>query len=524
MLLTACALLAASSNGQATPAGSRPPALSRVEIFGGYSNFRPFNSDIYSQSYDAVGGGTASATGYLTSALGISAEFSHFYNHPDYCLSTIEAGPVVRHQLGAFVPFAHVLGGGARVGPSYAHSGDSNPCKWGWAAMVGGGLDYIVPAASLHNHLAIRAIEADFHYSDVNYGPQVAVNTFTGGEGRITAVRLSTGAVFRFGESSGPEPARLGCVAQPVTVFPGDPVTVESTIMGMDTGRKQPLYTWTSTGGKIKGTGTGASIDTTGTPAGDYIVTGRVSGGRGATRNAECTTAFRVVANAPPTIACSANPAKIIPGGFTTITASAQSSVNRPLNYSYGASAGQITGTGSSATLAAVDVNPGTITVRCNVVDDRGQAASATVAIEVATPPPPPVAPAPAARKLCSVSFERDRKRPVRVDNEAKACLDDIALQLSHDPNANLVIVGKHDATEKPEAAAERTLNVKQYMTDEKGIDSSRIQVRTGENSGRTVDNILVPQGATWDPVGTTSFDPTQIQRHGEPYSRDRRR
>ena len=30
------------------------------------------------------------------------------------------------------------------------------------------GVDYILPRI-LHNHLAIRPIEADFHYSDVNY-------------------------------------------------------------------------------------------------------------------------------------------------------------------------------------------------------------------------------------------------------------------------------------------------------------------------------------------------------------------
>ena len=521
-LLALSALLPISGSGQATAVGTNPPAPSRLEIFGGYSNFRPFDSSIYGQAYEAVGGGTLSASGYFNSALGVSAEYSHFFNHPDYCLSTIEAGPVVRHQLGLLVPFAHVLGGGAQVGPSYGHSGDSNPCTWGWAVMAGGGLDYIVPLASLRNHLAIRPIEADFHYSDVNYG-QASVNGLTGGEGRITSVQLSAGLVFRFGETSAPEPVRLGCVAQPVTVFPGEPVNVESSIMGMNAGRKQPVYTWTSTGGKITGGGTGAQIDTTGTAAGDYIVTGRVSGGHGATRNAECTTAFRVVANTPPTVTCSANPTQIVPGGFTTITATAQSSINRPLTYSYGASAGQITGTGQTATLAATDVNPGTITVKCNVVDDRGQAASATVAVEVVTPPPPPIAPAPTTRKLCSVSFERDRKRPVRVDNEGKACLDDVALQLTRDPNATLVIVGKHDASEKPEAAAERTLNIKQYMTDEKGIDASRIQLRTGENTGRMTDDIMVPQGATWDPAGTMSFDPSQIPRHGEPYSRDRR-
>jgi hypothetical protein len=240
----------------------------------------------------------------------------------------------------------------------------------------------------------------------------------------------------------------------------------------------------------------------------------------GPTRQAECNTSFRVVAYEPPTVACSANPTTILPGGFSTITAAGRSPQNRALNYSYGTTAGQITATGATATLSAADVRPGTINVTCNVVDDVGHSASNSATITVAAPPPPPAAPAPQARNLCSVSFERDRKRPVRVDNEAKACLDDVAIELGRQTDAALVIVGKHDPQEKPDAAAERTLNVKQYLTDEKGIDPSRIQVRTGETTGRTADNVLVPPGASWDPGGTTSFDPTHVQRHGEPYSK----
>jgi hypothetical protein len=218
----------------------------------------------------------------------------------------------------------------------------------------------------------------------------------------------------------------------------------------------------------------------------------------------------------PPTLSCSANPSSILPGGFTTITSVGVSPQNRILNYSYGTTAGQITGTGTNGTLAAADVSPGIITVTCNVVDDLGQAVTATTTVTVLAPPPPP---APLARALCSVSFVRDRKRPVRVDNEAKGCLDDVALELNRDTDAILIIVGKHDPQEKPEAAAERTLNIKQYLTVEKGIDPTRIELRTGESTGRTADNILVPPGATWDPGDTTSFDPARIIRHGQPYA-----
>jgi hypothetical protein len=209
----------------------------------------------------------------------------------------------------------------------------------------------------------------------------------------------------------------------------------------------------------------------------------------------------------------------VLPGGFATVTSVGRSPQNRQLNYSYGTSAGQVTGTGTTGTLATADVHPGPIDITCNVVDDLGKSASATTVVTVVAPPPPPVPPAPVARSLCSVSFERDKKHPVRVDNEAKGCLDDIALELKRDSESVLVVVGKHDPQEKPEAAAERTLNVKQYLTDEKGIDPDRIRVRTGETTGRTVDNVRVPQGAAWDTGSSTSFDPAQVKRHGQPYA-----
>ncbi len=122
-------------------------------------------------------------------------------------------------------------------------------------------------------------------------------------------------------------------------------------------------------------------------------------------------------------------------------------------------------------------------------------------------------------RNLCSISFERDRKRPVRVDNEAKGCLDEIALTLNRDTTSKLVIVGKHSADEKPDAAAQRDLNVVQYLTDEKGIDPSRIEMRTSGEPGRSLDSILVPAGASFIPGDTNTFDTNSVKRQGEPYA-----
>lgn len=237
-------------------------------------------------------------------------------------------------------------------------------------------------------------------------------------------------------------------------------------------------------------------------------------------QQADCTAGFRVHAYEPPTISCSANPSTVLPGDISTITAVGQSPQNRHLTYSYSASSGTITGNGTTATLNTVGDTPGTVTVTCNVVDDLGKQATATTSVGITAPPPPPVPPAPSTRSLCSVSFDRDRKRPVRVDNEAKACLDEIALTLNRESSAQLVIIGHHGEDETPDAAAQRALNVEQYLIEEKGVDPTRIELRTGDSAGRTVDNTLVPPGATFDTGSTATFDSSKIKRTGQPYSK----
>ena len=188
-------------------------------------------------------------------------------------------------------------------------------------------------------------------------------------------------------------------------------------------------------------------------------------------------------------------------GDGATITAQAASPQNRPLTYSYTASAGTITGTTASASLSTSGAGPGTITIACNVVDDLGKSAAGTTSVTVNAPP---VAAAPQVSPLCAISFDRDRKRPARVDNEAKACLDDIASQLQRESAGKLVIVGNYGDGETPKIAAERATNERRYLTDEKGVDAARIEPRVGTSSGRTATNTFVPAGATFNETDST--------------------
>jgi outer membrane protein OmpA-like peptidoglycan-associated protein len=170
-----------------------------------------------------------------------------------------------------------------------------------------------------------------------------------------------------------------------------------------------------------------------------------------------------------------------------------------------------VTGTTSTATLSTVGAAPGTITITSNVVDDKGQTASCTTTVTVVAPAPPPQV---TTTSLCSINFDRDKKRPARVDNEAKACLDDIALNLQRSADAKLAVAGNTASGEKNGAklAAERAVNAKAYLVTEKGVDASRISAYTGSQDGKTVNSTLIPTGATLDTNGLTPVDESAVK------------
>jgi outer membrane protein OmpA-like peptidoglycan-associated protein len=280
--------------------------------------------------------------------------------------------------------------------------------------------------------------------------------------------------------------------------------------------KKTPTYSWTSDGGKISGTGNTGTIDTTGMNPGSYNAKGTVTESMKPGRFAECAAPFTI--NPLPALAltCSASPSSVQPGGSSTITSVVSDSYGKPVNYtySYSSTSGSVSGSGTSATLSTTGAAPGTITVTCNVADDKGRNASATTTVDVIAPPPPP--PAPQAKALCSITFDKDKRRPGRVDNEAKACLDDIALNLQRDSSSKLALTGNAAASKKmkhtEKLAAERAANTKLYLTGEKGIDASRISIYTGTADANTVTSEIIPAGAATPSDLGTSVDESTVK------------
>jgi hypothetical protein len=511
---------------------------SRWDIFAGYSYLDPKGTVEVLQP----GGTVTLPMSYKAMDHGVIGNVTYFFNnwvgaqvesagHDLFANNsgsnggayTVAGGLVARFPSPDITPFIHGLVGAARMGGP-----DHEPYKWGPALTAGGGLDYATPL--FDHHLGIRLFQADYEYMHINWGPGV-----WRGRGNFNSARLSTGLVFHVGSIAPPPQLTVACAVNPSSVFPGDPVTATATAGSQDP-KLNLVYSISGDGISAPSNSATATVNTADLTPGQHTVKCDAKEGKPGKEGlkpwqtaTQSTATFTVKEFEPPTISCSVSPTTIKPGDSASITATATSPQNRPLTYTYSASAGNVTGTGSSATYASTGAPTGPVSITCNVADDKGHNASSNTSLTILAPPPPPQ---PHTQALCSITFEKDKRRPTRVDNEAKACLDEVALDLQRQSDAKAVVVGQSNAKEKASTekqqkyaarhkkakvddfAAERAVNTKDYLVKEKGIDPSRISVATSATDGQKVEDYLVPSGANFesDVQGTTPVDETTVK------------
>lgn len=515
-LITPSLLLHAQTKGNASGDAVVTP---KVELFLGYTRFGTIaNQAVDGNRIVGLNGGSTSLAYNFNRYIGLVADLGGYDdsqlvltgNGANEPLTVKSSGTAYTYLFGPrlsyrnttrLTPFGQVLVGGVHASSVNISNCSGAPCtplptQLAFAMTGGGGLDF-----RLTRHFSIRAVQAEYmmtRFADVTFGSNGNATT-------QNDLRLSSGVVFGFGGKP-PLPVQLTCNVQPNTAFPGDPLTATAAATALNP-KRHTSYSWNTSGGKLASSdAVTTTIDTKDLAPGTYTVSGKVAQGTHAYEQSTCTASFTIQPFEPPTTSCSANPSRINAGDPVAITSQGTSPQNRALTYSYSATGGAISGNTASATLNTVGAAPGEITVTCSVVDDLGKTASATTTVSVNAPPPPP---APQTRNLCGVSFDRDQKRPERVDNEAKGCLDTIALDMQRETTGRLVVVGNNAKNETIAAAARRTMNIRRYLVDEKGVESSRIDLRTGTDSGRTVTNVFVPEGATYGDTGTTPLDPS---------------
>ncbi len=476
-----------------TTAFAQNDTAPKVDIFGGYSWLNP-GGRVAGIKLPGLNKGFGIASTYnFNKYVGLTADVDAHYGDVAN-LATFTIGPRLKFREEHFQPFLEAMVGLHRL--SVGGIGTDNRI----GTVLGGGIDIpITPRVGL------RLLQADYVYGHHNFTPIVP------GTQNLTGARVRSGILINLG-NLGPPPAPLAatCSVNPASVMAGEPVTMTTTASNIPKNHTV-TYAYKSTGGTVSGKDTTATIDTNGLAPGSYTVTATVTDpkdkkGTPATCNGNFT--IQEPPKHPPTISCSANPTTVQSGQPATISATGSSPDNRPLTYSFTASGGRITPNGQNATLDTAGASAGSINVNCTATDDRGLTANATTSVNVEVPPPPPT-----ASKLNEIQF-KDTKKPARVDNEAKAILDDVALRLQRDADAKAVVVGNSAPDEKNGAslAQQRAVNTKAYLTAEKGIDPSRIDLRTGSAGTATSEIWIVPTGATFDQPGTQSFDASKVK------------
>ncbi len=401
-------------------------------------------------------------------------------------------GPQVKKHTGVFQPFGEALFGAAHTnayatiltdeGKILSGSGDNN----GFAMALGGGIDLQVA-----RHFAIRPVEVDYLLT------RFTANHVSGYTANQNNFRYFGGLEFLLGGAP-PVPVTASCSASPAAVWSGDPVTV--TITGANFNPKHTLaYAWTGNSGKLNSaTSETTSIDTAGLAPGSYSANGTVTDPKEKKNNtASCAASFTIKQPAPPVVSCSASPSTIAIGEPATVTMTASDPQGWPLTYSWTNSGGTMSGSGTSVTVTATNADAGnSITATGTATDARANlSASCSASVNV-----------PAVQKCTMIedwgecTFEKNPKKPWRVDNDCKDTLDKLSLRLQQMPNGKLDVVGytnQEESVNAQQLGSQRSVNVKYYLTTDgpNKVDATRVQPRQGDAKGQATHFYFVPEG-----------------------------
>jgi outer membrane protein OmpA-like peptidoglycan-associated protein len=254
-------------------------------------------------------------------------------------------------------------------------------------------------------------------------------------------------------------PPTVACSAAPSSIQEPESATITAKAASPD---GSPLtYSWTVNGQAQPGSSPEFVLGSVGRQPGNYNVAVTVNTGK---FTATCSSAVTVreLPVPPPTISCLTPTASIESGSTVQLNVQATAERATP-TISWSATGGTISGSGNSAVFNAAGLSAGSYTATATVDNGQGGKASCSTAINV-------------SQRINVSGFAVGGKR---VNNEAKAVLDNVAVQMKNDPRLRASIAGFIDKGEAKSVGLKRAKAVAEYLVS-KGIDASRIATTDG--------------------------------------------
>jgi outer membrane protein OmpA-like peptidoglycan-associated protein len=443
---------------------------------------------------DMAKGGGAAGTYNFTPHWGLEGDIGFSSAGNSTSETTVSAGPrvILRTEDGAF--FFHALLSYNRLAVDRLNTSN------GVGGIIGGGMDL-----KFTKILSWRVFEADFVPAQHHF-PQFVPADIS--RPALHGVRLRTGIVFNLGYGA-VTPVSASVSVQPAEAMVGEPLTATATPSNFNP-KHELTYEWSSTCGKISGTGATASIDTHGASGGNCTATVKITDAKAKHNNSANASANFTVKEPPknpPTISCSSSPTSVPAGATVTVSCTCTSPDNVPVTVSnYTANAGTISGAGNTATLNTSGAAPGTITVNASCSDQRGLNTAASTSVTIETPPPPPVNPEVQKLEqrlsLHSIYFPTAQPTPANpkgglVKSQQQTLIDlaaDFKKYLETKPDAHLILEGHADPrgpAEYNQKLSERRTEATKAFLVAQGVPEANIDTKAfGAQQNLTADQV----------------------------------
>jgi len=189
------------------------------------------------------------------------------------------------------------------------------------------------------------------------------------------------------------------------------------------------------------------------------------------------------------------------------------------LLYTWTVTGGRVTGDGPNVTWDLAGVSPGTYTANVEVDDGCGCVAFTSTAVTVdacncvATPTPEPTPePTPSPTPLPTPTPRKIDEYGNIARNDVKARLDNFAIELQNDPNAQGYIIAYGGRRGVAGEAQTRADFAKNYLVNTRGITADRlITVDGGFKEEATTELWIAPTGVP-PPTASPTVDASEVQ------------
>lgn len=258
-------------------------------------------------------------------------------------------------------------------------------------------------------------------------------------------------------------PPTVACSVSSNSVQVGGSSTVTAKANSPD---GSPLtYSWTVNGQTQAAASPEFIFGSAGRQPGNYTVAVTVNTGK-FTASCSSNVAVREVPVPPPTISCVTPTVNIDSGSTAQLSVRANAERATP-SIGWSATTGKVTGSGQSVIYDATGIAAGSYLVTATVDNGRGGRASCTTTVNV-------------SQKINVPGFPEGKPR---VNNVAKAILDNAATQMKNDSHLRASIAGYIDGSKREarikELGLKRAQAVVSYLVN-KGIDASRLSATDG--------------------------------------------